>query len=168
MTINTIRVKGTVAWTLALLSGCTTVGHVYPFPTGSEPAAELKVNGGPVYLLTLNEKGCYTGKTLVDGNPDAAAVKVVPGKPLVLSYEASCLMPFGFTPQQGSRYEVTVSDQPSVLETKTFLQALATAGTSYRTCTARVIDETDDAHPTPVKAKKKSVVHAGLTCIKFQ
>jgi hypothetical protein len=168
MAIGKIRSKGTMAMTFALLSGCTTVGHVYPFPTGSEPAAELKVNGGPVYLLTVNEKGCYTGKTLVDGKPDAAPVKVVPGKLLVLSYEASCLLPFGFTPQQDGRYVVTVSDQASPPPAQTFLQALATAGLNYRTCTARVTDDTDDGHPAPVEARKLSIVHAGLACIKLR
>ena len=101
------------------------------------------MDGGPVYLLTLNEKGCYTGKTFVDGKPDATPVKVVPGKLLVLSYEASsCLLPFGFTPQQDGRYVVTVSNQASAPPAQTFLQALATAGLNYRTCTARVTDDT--------------------------
>lgn len=169
MAINITRAKGAIAWAFTLLSGCTTIGHGYPFPTGSEPAAELKVNGGPVYLLTLNDKGCYTGKTLIGGNSKATPVKVVPGKLLVLSYEASCLMPVGFTPQRGNRYDVTVSDQASAPpEAKTFLQALATAGTRYRTCAVRVIDATDAAHPEPVKAKKMSIVHAGLACIKFR
>jgi len=69
---------------------------------------------------------------------------------------------------EGNRYAVTVSDQPSVPETKTFLQALAVAGVKYRTCTARVVDVTDDAHPAPVNAKEMSVVHSGLACIKFR
>lgn len=168
MAFKTIGAKSVIAGAFALLAGCSTVGHRYPFPSDSEPAAELKVNGGPVYLMTTNEKGCYTGKTLVDGAPHAAPVRVIPGKRLVLSYEASCLMPFSFTPQQGSRYEVTVSDRPSAgPEAKTFLQALASVGTTYRTCSASVIDDTDDAHPAPVEAKNMAISHAGLACIKF-
>ena len=39
MAISKIHSKGTIAMVIALLSGCTTLGHVYPFPTGSDPSA---------------------------------------------------------------------------------------------------------------------------------
>lgn len=95
----------TIACVFSLLAGCTTIGHPYPFPKDSEPAADLRIQGTGVYLLTLNEKGCYTGKTSVDGSPGAVPVKVVPGSPLVISYEQNvCMMPATFTPQKDAHY----------------------------------------------------------------
>lgn len=95
----------TIACAFALLAGCTTIGHPYPFPVGSEPSAELRIQGVGVHLLTLNEKGCYTGKTSVDGGPGAMPLKVVPGSPLVISYEENaCMMPASFTPEKDAHY----------------------------------------------------------------
>jgi hypothetical protein len=159
----------TIACTFALLAGCTTIGHPYPFPKDSEPAAELQIQGTGVYLLTLNEKGCYTGKTSVDGRPGAMPVKVVPDSPLVISYEENvCMMPAIFTPQKDAHYLLVAAEgaRPSDPNTS-FLASLTHA--PQRQCAVGVFELDSEGHPAkPVKVTAVRPRQTGLTCIKFR
>ncbi|WP_321784005.1 hypothetical protein [Paraburkholderia sp. J94] len=153
----------------ALLAGCTTLGKPYPFPKDSEPSADLRVSGAGVYLLSFNEKDCYAGKTLVDGNPDAAPVKVVPDKPLVISYEGDgCMMQAKFTPRQGTHYLMVAQEGRAPSDpNRSWLSALGHVN-DYQ-CIMAAIEVDNDGHPaTPVKLRKVSPRQKGLTCIKLR
>ncbi|MBU7437365.1 hypothetical protein [Paraburkholderia fungorum] len=159
----------TIACALALLAGCTSVGHPYPFPKDSEPAADLRIQGAGVYLLTLNEKGCYTGKTSVDGSPGAVPVKVVPGSPLVISYEQNaCMMPATFTPQKDAHYLLIAEEGAKPSDpSSSFVGLLMHA--PQRQCAVGVFELDGEGQPLkPVKVTAVRPRQTGLTCIKFR
>ncbi|WP_069262058.1 hypothetical protein [Paraburkholderia nodosa] len=155
--------------TLAFLTGCTTVGHPYPFPNDSEPSAALQIEGKAVYLLTLNEKGCYTGKTYVDGSPGAMPVKVVPDKPLVISYEENvCMLPASFTPQKDGRYRLVAWEghKPSDPD-MSFFQSMMRV--HDRQCIVGVMEISPAGEPVKaVKVTELRPRQTALTCIKFR
>jgi len=157
------------ACALALLAGCSTVGHQYPFPKDSEPSAELQVQSKAVYLLTLNEKGCYTGKTYVDGSPGAMPVKVVPDKPLVISYEENvCMVPATFTPEKDGHYRLVAVEGHTPSDPGVpFLQSMMHI--HDRQCIVSVVEIDAEGLPLrPVKVKELRPQQAGITCIRFR
>ena len=156
-----------IALLLTLLSGCSTVGTGYPYPKEGEPSADLKVIGGPVYLVTTNEKGCYTGKTLIDSRPGVSPVKVKPDTRLVLSYEGTCLITFAFVPRQDARYRIVTAEgaapgSPDASLWKTLTQL------NMRQCVVALNDVSagEDASE-PIKPTELRPKQTGLTCIKF-
>lgn len=160
-----------LAFTLlsALIAGCTTVGKPYPFPHDGEPSAEVEIRGNGVYLLTLNEKGCYTGKTRIDHGPATPPIKVVPDVPLYLSYEENvCMMPVRFTPQKDAKYRLIAAEGPSVTDADaSFFETLRHV--HERQCVVGVMEvDTDDKPLKPVKVTELRPRQAGLTCIKFR
>lgn len=153
----------------SVLAACTTVGKSYPFPHDSEPSSELQIQGKAVYLLTLNDKGCYAGKTYVDGGPGAMPVRVVPDKPLVISYEENaCMLPATFTPQKDARYRLIAVEghkpsDPGV----PFLQSMMHI--HDRQCVVSVVEmDADGQSVKPVKLKGLRPQQTGFTCIKFR
>ncbi|WP_155639839.1 hypothetical protein [Burkholderia cepacia] len=152
---------------LTLLTGCSTVGTRYPYPKDGEPSADIQVIGGPVYLITTNEKGCYRGKTLIDNAPGAAPVKVKPNSRLVLLYEGTCLMTFGFVPRQDGRYRIMTSEGVAPgIPNASFWQSLTHAG--MRQCIVALNDISDGEDASqPVKLKELHPKKTGFTCIKF-
>jgi hypothetical protein len=152
---------------LALLTGCSTIGAQYPYPKDGEPAAELNVVGGPIYLLTTNEKGCYIGKTRIDSAPGAPPVRIKPDTRLVLSYEGTCFMTVGFVPRKDARYRILTSEgavpgSPNASLWKTLAQV------NMRQCLVYLTDISagEDA-PQPVKLRELHPKQTGFTCIKF-
>jgi hypothetical protein len=153
----------------ALIAGCTTVGKPYPFPRDGEPSAQVEVRGNDVYLLTLNEKGCYTGKTHVESGPGKPPIKVVPGVPLYLSYEENvCLMPVRFTPQKDVKYRVIAAEGPQPLDADaSFLQTLWHV--HDRQCVVGAMEVDADGKPVkPIKVTELRPHQAGLACIRFR
>ncbi|WP_449180639.1 hypothetical protein [Trinickia sp. YCB016] len=158
-----------ITFTLALAAGCTTVGHPYPFPQDGEPSAELQIQGRSVYLLTFNQKGCYTGKTHVDGGPGAMPVKVVPDKPLVISYEENvCMMPSTFTPQKDGHYRLIALEGPKAPDKDlNFFQLIGRQ--EERQCVVAVTELDSEGQPAqPVKVKVVRAHQVSFACIKFR
>lgn len=154
---------------LVMLAGCTTVGHPYPFPKDSEPSAELQIQGKAVYLLTVNEKGCYAGKTYIDGSPGAAPVKIVPDKPLTISYEEKvCMLPASFTPQKGGRYRLVAWEGHKPIDpSMQFFQSMMHV--HDRKCVVGVAEVSPEGEPVkPVKVMELHPKQTGFTCIKFR
>ncbi|MEX3842336.1 hypothetical protein [Paraburkholderia sp. BR10882] len=167
--MKSIQKKFATFLTLAYLAGCTTVGHPYPFPKDSEPSAELQIQGKAVYLLTLNEKGCYTGKTYLDGSPGAMPVKVVPDRPLVISYEENvCMLPASFTPQKDGRYRLVAWEGHKPADADmSFFQSMMHV--HDRQCVVDVVEV--DSEGAPVNAVKVTALRprqTAFTCIKFR
>ena len=104
---------------------------------------------------TLNEKGCYAGKTYVDGSPGSIPVKVVPDQPLVISYEENvCMTPATFTPQKDGRYRLIATEghKPSDPDVP-FLQSMMHI--HDRQCLASVAEVDADGEPVkPIKVKR--------------
>ena len=121
-----------------------------------------------MYLLTVNDKGCYRGKTLVDGRDGAAPVKVKPDTRLFLSYEGTCLMTLGFTPQADGRYRIMTAERrkPSDPD-EPFWKAIGALRMQQCMVAVRDISAGEDA-PVPVKPKELSPKQSGITCIKFR
>lgn len=120
-------------------------------------------------LLTLNEKGCYTGKTSVDGSPGAVPVKVVPGSPLVISYEQNaCMMPATFTPQKDAHYLLIAEEGAKPSDpSSSFVGLLMHA--PQRQCAVGVFELDGEGQPLkPVKVTAVRPRQTGLTCIKFR
>jgi len=153
----------------ALIAGCTTVGKPYPFPHDGEPSAQVEIRGTGVYLLTLNEKGCYTGKTRVDHGPGAPPIDVVPDAPLYLSYEENvCMMPVRFTPQKGMKYRLIAAEGPKLPDADaSFFEILREV--HQRQCVVGVMEvDADDKPVKPVKVTALRPHQAGITCIRFR
>lgn len=165
--------KSTKTLAFALLpvfiAACTTVGKPYPFPHDGEPSAELEVRGNDVYLLTLNHKGCYTGKTHVEGGPGAQPVRVVPDVPLVISYEENvCMMPATFTPKKDTRYRLIAAEGPRLpAADESFFQTLWHV--HERQCRVGVAEVDTDGKPLkPVKVTELRPRQTGVACIRFR
>ncbi|WP_155675387.1 hypothetical protein [Burkholderia territorii] len=159
--------KLSIALLLTLLAGCSAVGTRYPSPREGEPSANLKVIGGPVYLITTNEKGCYRGKTLIDSAPGSPPVKVKPDTRLVLSYEGSCLMTFGFVPRNDASYRIVTAEGAAPgSPNASFWKSLAEV--NMRQCVVALDDISagEDALQ-PIKPTKLHPKQTGFTCIKF-
>jgi hypothetical protein len=149
------------------LPGCTSLGQAYPFPTRNEPSALLQAQGQALFLLTVDEKGCYVGKTRLPRSAAVTPVKVVPNQRLLVAYENSCLLTAAFTPRAGAHYWLTavegpVPDKPDA----TFFQAFIHA--KDRQCVMGVT-EMDEATQqlTPVQLRKVLPHQKSLTCIKL-
>lgn len=168
---ETMRPSKSLAFALlpALIAGCTTVGKPYPFPHDGEPSAEVEIRGNAVYVLTLNKKGCYTGKTRVDHGRGAPPIKVVPDVPLYLSYEENvCMMPVRFTPQKGAKYRLMAAEGPKLPDAdESFFQTLRQV--HERQCVVGVMKvDADDKPLEPIKVTALRPHQAGITCIRFR
>jgi hypothetical protein len=151
-----------------LLAGCSmSLGQRYPFPSREEPSASLQAQGRELFLITVDEKGCYSGKTHL--SPDAAVnpVRIVPNQRLIIEYENSCLLTAAFTPREGARYwlsavEGPVPDKPN----KTSFQLLALG--KQRQCLMGVT-EMDDATQVlkPVQLEKLMPRISSFGCMKL-
>jgi hypothetical protein len=151
----------------ALLAGCKSLGTPYPFPTGDDASATLQAQGHDLYLLTLNEKGCYTGKTLLPANAASTPVKVVPNQRLIIEYDNGCVITAAFTPREGAHYWLNAVEGPvESPANETFFQAIVRG--KRRQCVVGVT-EMDDATQqlTPVRLTKVSPHQKSLACIKL-
>jgi hypothetical protein len=152
---------------LALLSGCTTLGTPYSSPHDGEPAATIEVTGGPVYLVQTNDKGCYVGKTRIDNAPGAPPVKVRPGATVLLEYDGTCLITFGFVPLKDARYWVSTSEEDVLSDPKpSFLNVLGP--TRMRRCSVALDDVSAGENAArPIKVTQFHPHQTGLACIKL-
>ena len=159
--------KKIIALLLALLSGCKTVGTPYSAPQEGEPAATVNVSGGPVYLVATNDKGCYVGKTRIDNAPGAAPVKIKTGATVLLEYEGTCLITFGFVPLKDAHYQVSTFEEDAPPDPKaSFWKTLGQVG--LRRCTVALDEVSAGATAEqPIKPTQYHPRQTGLACIKF-
>lgn len=157
----------TAVCALTFLAGCSSMGQRYPFPAGSEPSASLQAQGNDLYLLTVDDKGCYAGKTRLPHEAGYTPVKVVPNQPLIIESDDEIVMTVTFTPREKGRYWLTSVSGP--LETspdETFFQSMMRG---QRRVHIMSVSEMDDATQQlkPVKLKQIYPKSKSLTCVKL-
>ncbi|WP_144157889.1 hypothetical protein [Paraburkholderia sp. BCC1885] len=96
-------------------------------------------------------------------------MKIVPAKPLVISYEKNaCLLTAAFSPKKDAHYWLIATEGRKPLDPDaSFLSSLMHV--RDRECDVGVAELDNEGHPlTPVRLTQLKPRQTGLTCIRFQ
>jgi hypothetical protein len=156
------------ASSLAAMIGCTSIGEQYVPPSSSQPSATLVPKEGNVFINTHDEKGCYQGRTEIQGEKE---FKLRPGRETIFVYEMQgaptffasaaadsvCRAVVSFVPQEGAYYTITSTGAETTLR--------ADGKQRWRYCGAAVSRRNADGTFEPVLVKKLMLQQRSINCI---
>lgn len=144
-------------------TGCASVGVQYPTEQAGPDAAEV-IDGRGVYINSVNDKGCYSGRTAMSRN-----FKLLPGKEVVLAAESAggalgqsnfCRALIAFTPQPRARYAL----RSEIVSTS--FKGFFGGQTTVRGCKLNLVQVDAVGTEKPV-ATETRVLRNGFACIRF-
>ena len=149
-----------------LAVGCSSVGVRYVSADDVPDAAEI-VDGGATYINSVNDKGCYSGRTEL-----GKSFKLRPGQQVVLTQEAEfvsgvfgprmfCRVIVAFTPQASKRYAV----RRNIVTLKDAGKNLFGNSVDRQACVLNVLELVKDGSLTAVPTEPRLL--SGLGCIRF-
>jgi hypothetical protein len=109
-----------VSITAVLFAGCQSLGDQYISPSSTQPNATFQTGYDVTYLISHNEKGCFSGRTKIKIGDNFL---LEPEKEVDVQYQGQwapsreaypiddsfCTFEFGFVPEEGAHYSFAVS-----------------------------------------------------------
>ena len=143
--------------TAVFFTGCQSLGDQYISPTSTQPNATFETGYDVTYLISHNEKGCFSGRTKIKVGDDFL---LEPGKEVDIQYQGQwapsreaypmddsfCAVGFGFVPEEGAHYSFAV----------TRVQAVRGKNLGY--CVPHLNKITADGANTAVEIRRSSYV----------
>ena len=150
-----------------ILSACASVGMQYSPPTAQDDSAELLSGGEGVFIVNIDDNGCYAGRTKVEDT-----IRLHANRSVIVSHEGFidlrqeyfCRSQFSFVPEKGRLYRM----KSEVRERDTGRKTIFGNPFSVRYCAARVERVNADGMSEEVNVTPLAMRQRALTCIRAE